>query len=54
MQLKEEQEAKLKGELYQLLFKNDNPSLNETVLQHNGRLIDLTNDVFNIVIKYVR
>jgi hypothetical protein len=54
MQLKEEQEVKLKGEIYKLLLAHDNQLANETVLQQNGRLIDLTNDVFNIVIKYVR
>jgi len=52
--MKEEKEIKLKGEIYKLLFSHDNPLPNETVLQQNGRLIDLTNDVFDIVIKYVR
>lgn len=50
--MKEIEEVKLKGELLKLLLRDVPQRSMDTDLQHNTRLIDLTNDVFNVFIKY--
>lgn len=49
--MKEEKEIRIKGELFKLLLRDVPQKSVDTDLQHNTRLIDLTNEVFNIFIK---
>ena len=50
--MKEIQEIKLKGELHNLISANATQQPNEDIKQYNGRLIDLTNEFYDIFIKY--
>ena len=50
--MKEITEIKLKGELHKLISANVVQQPTETMGQYNGRLIYLTNEFYNLFIKY--
>lgn len=50
--MKEIIEVKIKGEIHKFLTENIPQRSVDTILQHNGRLLDLTEDIFKIFLKY--
>lgn len=50
--MKELKEIQLKGELHDIISREASQAPNETIQQYNGRIIDLTNEIFNLFVKY--
>ena len=49
--MKEQQEIKVKNLLFEILLKEIPQKPNETILQHNIRLLNLTSEIFKIFTK---
>ena len=50
--MKEAQEARLKGKIHDIVSREVLQSPNETIQQYNGRLIDITCEIFNLLTEY--